>query len=367
MTNALYKIGLTHGDYNGIGYEVLLKTLSDERMTELCTPIIYGTKRLAEYYLNLLGLKLPRPLSVIKSPEEAAPGTLSLIDITPEGREAADITPGAPSANSALYAVRALERARADLDGGRIDAVVTAPIHKDTASGIPLSEEAGGGMFPGGHTEFFAATHPDEKALMVFTDGRGLQVGLLTIHLPLSQVPGSVTREGVINFVRRFERTLRADFGFEKPRMALLGLNPHAGENGLLGEEEKQRLIPAVSDLWETGTLILGPYPADGFWGSSGWQKFDGIVALYHDQGLIPFKLLAMNSGVNVTAGLSVVRTSPDHGTAFDIAGKGIADPGSFRSALYCALDILRRRAVYSENTADPLPINRSHRKWEEK
>ena len=356
MTTKLYRLGLTHGDFNGIGYEVLLKTLSDERMGEIFVPVVYGTKKLLDFYGKQLDIKLPLPVRTVNAPEEAKPGEISLIDISPEG-ERYDITPGTPSEESGRLAVVALERARKDLDAGLIDGVVTAPIHKDTAHGVLLSD--GAEAFPGGHTEFFGATHPDETPMMVFSDLNGLRVGLMTIHLPLSEVSSAITREGIINAARRFERTLRVDFGIRKPRLALLGLNPHAGERGLIGGEDEQILKPAVKDLWETGMLIFGPYPSDGFWGNSSWIKFDGILAMYHDQGLIPFKMMAMNSGVNITAGLSVVRTSPDHGTAFDIAGQGVADPGSFRAAIYQVVDILKARETHAEINADPLPIGR--------
>ena len=363
MSDKLYKIGLTHGDFNGIGYELMLKVLSDERMWELFEPVIYGSKRLLDHYLNLLDLNLPKPLKVIGTPEESEPDTLSLIEVTPDGFGHFDVTPGFPSRESGELAVYALERARADVDAGLLDAVVTAPIHKDTAHGVVLSD--GMESFPGGHTEFFAATHPEETPMMVFADGRGLHVGLMTIHVPLSEVPRLITREGVINYARRLERILKVDFGIPKPRLALLGLNPHAGENGLIGSEEESVIKPAVKDLWDTGMLCFGPYPSDGFWGSGAWQKFDGIVALYHDQGLIPFKMMSMTDGVNITAGLSIVRTSPDHGTAFDIAGKGVADPGSFRAAIYCAIDILRARRAFAEQTADPLQIHPGHKRRE--
>lgn len=363
MSDSLYKLGLTHGDFNGVGYEVILKTLSDERMGELFVPIVYGTKQLFDYYKRLLEVEIPLPVHVIRTPQDARPGTVSIIECG-RGRDARpDITPGISSGESGLYAVLALERARADLDAGLLDGVVTAPIHKETAHGVTLSD--GVEVFPEGHTEFFAHTHPEEKPMMLFTNRTGLQVGLLTIHIPLSEVSAAVTREGIINAARRLERILKVDFAVDKPRIALLGLNPHAGENGLMGTEEEQVLKPAVKDLWETGMLFFGPYPADGFWGNAAWQKFDGVLALYHDQGLIPFKMMAMNDGVNVTAGLSVVRTSPDHGTAFDIAGKGVADPGSFRAAVYQAIDIIDKRKDYAEHTSNPLPLNAGHRRRE--
>ena len=363
MTKRLYKIGLTHGDFNGIGYEVLLKTLADERMGELFVPVVYGVRRIMDYYLNLFELKLPFPVETINDPEEAKAGVISLIEVSGPENGRYEVTPGSPSAESGRSAVYALERARKDLDEGRIDGLVTAPIHKETAHGVVLSD--GVETFPGGHTEFIAATHPDEKAMMIFSDLNGLRVGLLTIHRPLSEVSEAITREGIINAARRFEKVLKADFGIEKPRLAIMGLNPHAGENGLMGHEETETIIPAVKDLWETGMMAFGPYPSDGFWGNRSWAKFDGVLALYHDQGLIPFKMMAMNRGVNITAGLSVVRTSPDHGTAFDIAGKGEADPGSFRASVYQAIDILRQREAFAENTSNPLPFNAGHRRRE--
>lgn len=363
MSDSLYKIGLTHGDFNGVGYEVILKTLSDERMGELFVPVVYGSKYLFDYYMRLFEIEIPLPVHVIRTPQDARPGIVSVIECGSGRDERPDVTPGVPSAESGRCAVLALERARADLDAGLLDGVVTAPIHKETAHGVTLSD--GVEVFPEGHTEFFAHTHPEEKPMMLFTNRTGLQVGLLTIHIPLSEVSAAVTREGIINAARRLERILKVDFAVDKPRIALLGLNPHAGENGLIGTEEEQVLKPAVKDLWETGMLFFGPYPADGFWGNAAWQKFDGVLALYHDQGLIPFKMMAMNEGVNVTAGLSVVRTSPDHGTAFDIAGKGVADPGSFRASIYEAIDILDRRKAYATLAVNPLPLNAGHRRRE--
>lgn len=363
MSEKLFRIGLTHGDYNGIGYEVMLKTLIDDRTLELYIPIIYGTKKLCDYYQDKLDLGLSAPIEVIKSPLDARPGVISLIDVSPDKNSKYEITPGHPSEDSARLAVSALFEARKDLDAGDLDGVVTAPIHKDTAHKVVLPD--GSGVFPCGQTEFFASTHPDENALMLFSDRQGLRVGLLTIHLPLADVPGQITRIGIINAARRLEKAIKIDYGIEKPRIALMGLNPHAGENGLIGLEEEEVLKPAVSDLWETGMLIFGPYPADGFWGSGSWSKFDAILSLYHDQGLVPFKMRAMNEGVNVTTGLSVVRTSPDHGTAFDIAGKGVADPGSFRAAVYEAIDIIRQRHIHAENTSNPLVIHSSQKRRE--
>ncbi len=346
MRNNVFKIGITHGDYNGVGYEVLLRTLSDERMLEHFIPVVYGVQEILEYYENLLSIDLPVKMRVVGNAGEATPGTLNLVSLSTNGA-VPEVTPGVPTQAAGALAVLALQRAREDVMAGRIDAVVTAPINKDMARSRDFE-------YPG-HTEYFAAPFPDARPLMLFRMAGLPVVGLVTTHLPLRMVPETITEELLEDYLLRLERALSVDFCIQKPRIAVVGLNPHAGENGLLGREEERVIAPVIQRLFENGMLVFGPYASDGLWGSGAYRRFDAIVSMYHDQGLIPFKLLGMSGGVNVTSGLPIPRTSPDHGTAYDIAGKGIADPASFRASIFEAIDILRNRALHAELTSNPL------------
>lgn len=337
------KVGITHGDINGIGYEVILGALADETMAELCTPVVFGFHALAEKCRKMLGFEEMK-FHKVASPSAAQAGKVNIVDIA---QELPQHEPGRPTSASGNAAVDALEAAVKALKAGEIDVLVTAPISKEAVQSDSFS-------FPG-HTEYLEAMLGDgAKARMILFDDY-LRVALVSTHLPVSKVAQAVTSESVGNAISDLAVSLRRDFGFERPRIAVLSLNPHAGDGGLLGNEENESIIPAIKEARDKGILAFGPYAADGFFGAGDYRSFDGIVAMYHDQGLAPFKALAGEHGVNFTAGLPFVRTSPDHGTAFGIAWKGEADPTSMREAIYKALDIFRRRAVFAAASSNPL------------
>ncbi len=345
MGNATIKVGITHGDYNGVGYEVILKALEDPMMLELCTPIVYGSAKIASHYRKLLDM--PQiPHQKIDDASHATTGTVNVVSVVADDVQP---QPGQPSEAAGQAAFAALERATTDLRNGDIDVLVTAPINKSSIQGPDFH-------FPG-HTEYLQATFGDEnnRALMVMAHPSGLRMALTTIHMPLSEVAGVLTRELVEQKISDFALSLSRDFGVHAPRIAVLALNPHAGDSGLLGKEEQEIIAPAIETANADKILAFGPYPADGFFGAGNQSHFDGILAMYHDQGLIPFKALCGAEGVNFTAGLPIVRTSPDHGTAFDIAGQGKADAQSMRQAIYMAIDAVRNRANHDEATANPL------------
>lgn len=336
------KVGITHGDINGIGYEIVLKLLEDGRLAELCTPIVYGSAKIAATYRKTLQMQQV-PMTQIETPEQANGDANYIINVVGE-----DVRPepGQPTAEAGRAAYIALERAVADLKNGDIDVLVTCPINKSTIHSTEFT-------FPG-HTEYLEAAAGEGKALMILCD-ENMRVALLSTHTPIAQVAETVTEEAIIEKLRIFDQSLRRDFGIGAPRIAVLGLNPHAGDSGLLGSEETNIIAPAIAKAREERILAFGPYAADGFFGSGQFKKFDGILAMYHDQGLAPFKALAMGSGINYTAGLPFVRTSPDHGTGFDIAGQGLAEPDSTRAAIYAAIDIWRARRRYDEAHRSPL------------
>lgn len=336
------KVGITHGDINGIGYEIVLKLLEDGRLAELCTPIVYGSAKIAATYRKALQMQQV-PMTQIETPEQANGDANYIINVVGE-----DVRPepGQPTAEAGRAAYIALERAVADLKNGDIDVLVTCPINKSTIHSTEFT-------FPG-HTEYLEAAAGEGKALMILCD-ENMRVALLSTHTPIAQVAETVTEEAIIEKLRIFDQSLRRDFGIGAPRIAVLGLNPHAGDSGLLGSEETNIIAPAIAKAREERILAFGPYAADGFFGSGQFKKFDGILAMYHDQGLAPFKALAMGSGINYTAGLPFVRTSPDHGTGFDIAGQGLAEPDSTRAAIYAAIDIWRARRRYDEAHRSPL------------
>ena len=344
MSEHKLKIGITQGDINGIGYEVILKALDDSRMLELCTPIIYGSAKIASYYTKACGLQ-PVQLHQIADASDASADRISIINVVPESTR---VEPGKDTPEAGQAALAALERAVTDLRAGTIDALVTAPINKHNIHSEAFS-------FPG-HTEYLEASlgNGTDRAMMILCTER-VRVALVTIHTPISKVAEEVTREEVLQHIEAFDRSLTSDFACPHPRIAVLALNPHNGENGLIGTEEQDQIVPAVNEAREHKINVFGPYAADGFWGSGMYAKFDGVLAMYHDQGLAPFKTLAMDSGVNFTAGLKHVRTSPDHGTGYDIAGKNEASPDSLRSAIYAAADIYRNRANFDEAYRHPL------------
>lgn len=337
------RVGITHGDINGVGYEVLLKALSDERMTELCTPVIYGSAKIANYHRK--GMDLPEfKLFQIDSPDDAAADQVNIINVVGEDCK---IDIGQPTEAAGKAALAALERAVSDLRDGLIDVLVTAPINKHTIH----SEEFN---FPG-HTEYLQERIGGGHQAMMIMCAEGLRVALVTIHDPLSEIAGKISSKDITDKIVAFNRSLTEDFGIHGPRIAVLALNPHAGDAGVIGSEETEIIAPAIEEANKRRVLAFGPYPADGFFGSGAYRKFDGVLAMYHDQGLIPFKVLAGETGVNFTAGLPYVRTSPDHGTAYDIAGQGKADEQSMREAIYTAIDIFRNRRREAAATANPL------------
>ncbi len=336
------RIAITQGDVNGVGYEVILKTFADPEMLELCTPIIYGSPKIMTYHRKALNLEAS--FSIINSAAEMEHGRINVVNCNDDEVK---VELGKPSRESGKAAFDALEKAMADYKEGLYDVLVTAPIHKQM-----IQSEAF--VFPG-HTEYIEQSVGEgSKALMILASDC-LRVALVTGHVAVSQVASLLTTELVQEKLRLFDASLKADFGIHGPRIAVLALNPHAGDGGVIGAEDDTIIAPAVKAMREQGYLCFGPYAADGFFGNGTYSRFDGVLAMYHDQGLIPFKTLAMDEGVNFTAGLPLVRTSPDHGTAFDIAGKGEASENSFRQAVYMAIDIFRNRQTDREVHCNPL------------
>ncbi|MBD2700818.1 4-hydroxythreonine-4-phosphate dehydrogenase PdxA [Spirosoma sp. BT702] len=336
-------IGISLGDYNGIGPEVILKALQYNRLQKICTPVIYGSMRILNRYRNLLNLK-DWNLNGAQTVGQISHKLTNVITCWPDQNQ--DIQPGhvTPEAGQAAFAC--LQRAVDDMKDGKLDALVTAPINKYNIQ----SEEF---KFPG-HTEYLAQEFGVADNLM-FMVSEKLRVGVVTGHIPLGRVRQNVTRDKIVQKLTLMMQSLRQDFGIEKPKIAVLGLNPHAGEEGLIGNEEQDIIKPLLNEWRNKGQLVFGPYPADGFFGTRAYAKFDAVLAMYHDQGLIPFKSIAFEEGVNFTAGMPAVRTSPDHGTAYDIAGKGIADETSFLQAIYTAIDVARHRKEFLELEAGAL------------
>ena len=334
------RIGITQGDTNGIGWEVILKALADPRMTELFTPVVYGSPKAAAYYRNTLAETESIPFNPVASAAEARRGKVNLA----AGGEGAEIVPGKAAADAGRAAVEALHAAMRDLKEGHLDAIVTAPFDKETVQADDFRYT--------GHTEYMAAELGGESMMIMCSDV--LRVGLVTKHIPVSEIARSITRERIVKDLHTLRRSLVEDFGIVEPRIAVMALNPHAGDGGLLGREEQEIIKPAIVEAFGKGVLAFGPFAADGLFAGGGYAKYDGILAMYHDQGLAPFKTLSPD-GVNFTAGLSAVRTSPDHGTAFDIAGKDKADPQSMRNAIYTAIDIVEHRRAWAEWTRNPL------------
>lgn len=337
------RVGITHGDINGIGYEVILKALAPEEFTQICTPVIFGTTRLLSFYRKSLGIN-DFYFRMVSSADSVVDGEINLVNISNADFK---VEPGKPSPDAGKAALLSLQTAVKALKDGHIDVLVTAPIDKNTIQ----SEEF---KFPG-HTEYLAAQAADDAEPLMILFSENLRVALLTTHLPVAEIPKAVTKEKIIHTLKIFDKSLRSDFNCERPKIAVLSLNPHAGDGGLLGSEEEEIIRPAIEEALADGLLVFGPYSADGFFASEGKNAFDGVLAMYHDQGLAPFKALARHGGVNFTAGLPFVRTSPDHGTAYDIAGKNLADPDSMRQAIYSAIDIFRSRANFSRASANPL------------
>ena len=340
----MIKVGISHGDINGIGYEVILKAFADMRLAELCIPIVYGSQKVAMYHRKAMELQ-PVQFNQIPDTRTAVANRLNIINCTDEN---ARVEFGQSTTVAGESAFASLERATEDLRRGFIDVLITAPINKDNIQRDDFK-------FPG-HTEYLEDkfAQEGEKSLMILATDQ-LRVALITGHMPLAEVPQAITKERIVELAQIFSMSLRRDFNIGKPKIAILGLNPHAGENGLLGSEENDVIIPAIKELQDDKYLCFGPFAADGFFGSGEFKKYDGVLAMYHDQGLAPFKAIAMEEGVNFTAGLSVIRTSPAHGTAYSIAGQNKASEESFRQAIYMAIDAFRCRQVFDEAYANPL------------
>lgn len=336
------KIGISIGDINGIGLEVILKTLDDERMAQLCTPVIYGSPKVISYHKNIVNIS-EFEMNSIKDASQIRDGVVNVINCWQDNVR---ITLGKVTEEGGKYAYMSLDRAVEDLNNGLIDALVTAPINKEAMqlAGFPHT----------GHTEFLAAKAGVNDSLMMLVNAE-LRVALATNHIPISEISRKLNREVVLRKIGMLNQALRMDFGIERPKIAVLGLNPHAGDGGSIGKEEQQFIIPAIQEAKHKGIFAVGPYPADGFFGSGTYKHFDGILAMYHDQGLVAFKTLSFESGVNYTAGLSFIRTSPDHGTAFNITGQNKASADSFREAMFLAMDIVKKRANFKEMYANPL------------
>lgn len=340
MPENKFKIGITQGDTNGIGWEIILKALADPRMTELFTPVVYGSPKAAAYYRNTVAEIEAFSFNPVASAAEARRGKANLVACG----ETADIAPGKPTPEAGRAAVEALCAAMRDLKAGHLDALVTAPFDKETVQADDFRYT--------GHTEYLAAELEGEAMMILCSDV--LRVGLVTKHIPVSEIARNITKERIVRDLDTLRRALIEDFGIVEPRIAVMALNPHAGDGGLLGREEQEIIRPAIVEAFSKGVLAFGPFAADGLFAGGGYAKYDGILAMYHDQGLAPFKSLSPD-GVNFTAGLSAVRTSPDHGTAFDIAGKDKADPQSMRNAIYAAIDIAEYRRAWAEWTRNPL------------
>lgn len=330
-------VGITQGDGNGIGYEVIIKALADERMLDICTPVIYGSSKIFGFYKKQIHNIDQINTNVVTSAKDVHQKRVNIVNCLPEN---VFVEPGQPTPESAKSAMTSLERAVEDIKNGYIDVLVTAPINKRAM--------VGEGFGYTGHTEYLEEQFGVEDVAMIMICDR-LRVGVVTGHIPLKEVCTSLTTEKILKKLRLMKNALVQDFGIDAPKIAVLGLNPHCGDGGLLGDEEQQIILPAVQAANEEGIMAFGPYSPDGFFGLGNYNRFDAVLAMYHDQGLTPFKAIAFEEGVNYTAGLPVVRTSPDHGTAYDMAGRDSADPRSMKAAIYAAMDIWHKRQAYKE------------------
>ena len=337
---AKIRVGISIGDLNGIGGEVVLKTFEDSRMTDFCTPIIFASNKTISKLKNDLEININ--YNGIKEVQKAIAGKINVVNVW---AETPTISFGQATEESGKYALKSLRAAVKALKSNEIDLLVTAPINKKNIQTKDFD-------FPG-HTDYLASELEGESLMFMVTEN--LRIGLLTDHLAVKDVPEAITPKLIRNKIRVMENSLKMDFGIRKPKIALLGINPHSGDNGVIGKEDDEVLKPVIRELSDDGHLVYGPYAADSFFGSEGYKSFDAILAAYHDQGLIPFKTLSFGKGVNFTAGLSKVRTSPDHGTAYEIAGKGKADPASFKEAVFMAISIFRKRKEFQKLMKNPL------------
>ena len=347
------KVGISIGDLNGIGLEIILKSLADSRIYDYCVPVVYGHTKIASFYKRTTHLEdinfavISQPSDIEVSRAQKKPYMINCWE------EDVKITPGIASQELGKYSFISLEQATNDLLSGKIDALVTAPINKDNIQSESFN-------FPG-HTEYLQQQDGAPESLM-FLVSDTIRVGVVTGHIPVVKVSESITIGKILDKLKLMDKSLRDDFWIRKPKIAVLGLNPHASDNGLIGIEEQSVISPAIEEARNSNILAFGPYAADGFFANGTYLQFDAVLAMYHDQGLIPFKQIAFESGVNFTAGLSFVRTSPDHGTAFDIAGKNLASEISFREAIFMALHIVKRRRETMELNENPLQFTRLSR-----
>jgi 4-hydroxythreonine-4-phosphate dehydrogenase len=339
-------VGISIGDLNGIGSEVVLKTFEDPRMLELCTPVIFANVKALSFIKK--SVELTAALHGIDKLDQLVLGKINVLNVW---REGIDIDFGKNDENVGKHAIKSFVAATNALKEGFIDVLVTAPINKYNVQ----SEDF---KFPG-HTDYLDKELEGNALMLMVQDN--LRVGLLTDHIPVNEVASHLTESLIVKKIETIKKALIQDFGINKPKIAVLALNPHAGDNGVIGKEEDEIIKPVLKKIFEKGTLVFGPFAADGFFGSNQYEKYDAVLATYHDQGLIPFKTLSFGKGVNYTAGLNKIRTSPDHGTAYDIAGKGVADYNSFREAVYLAIDIFNSRNQYLEITKNPMKIKEKH------
>ena len=336
-------VGISIGDLNGIGIEVILKAFQDKRMLEFCTPVLFGATKVVSYHKKALNLEVP--VHGITNIDQINPNKINVINIW---KEEVKIDLGKATKESGTYAAKSLEAATNHLKENKVDVLITAPINKENIQSDSFN-------YPG-HTEYLEANLEGKSLMILLTDE--LRIGLITGHIPLAKVAETITPELIKEKVDTMHESLKRDFGIVKPKIAVLSLNPHCGDNGVIGKEDDEIIKPTVQEIATSGKLVFGPYAADGFFGSKTYKQFDGVLATYHDQGLAPFKALSFGKGVNFTAGLNHVRTSPDHGTGYDIAGKNLANSSSFTEALFIALQVFNCRNDYKEITKNPLPIS---------
>jgi len=337
------RVGITHGDINGIGYEIIIKTLLDNRIIELCTPIVYGSSKVAAYHRKALNID-NFSFNVINFPDEANPKRANIINCIDEANTKVEL--GKPTSVSGIASLRAIERAISDLKAEKIDVLVTAPINKHNIQSKDFN-------FPG-HTEYLASRFNAQSFLMLMVS-EIMKVGIVTGHIPVSQVSEQITTESVLTKIRLLNKALIEDFAVRRPVIAVLGLNPHAGDDGIIGTEDAEIITPAIQKAKEENIMVIGPFPADGFFGSGSFSKFDAVLAMFHDQGLAPFKAISFEDGINYTCGLPIIRTSPAHGTAYEITGKNEASTSSFRQSIYVAIDAFNNRKNYVQLTANQL------------
>lgn len=341
MSDEKIKVGISQGDINGIGLEIILKTFLEPELVDICTPVLFSSQKTVSYYRKVMGLE-ELNFNAVRDLKQLHPKKPNVFVCY---EEEVQIEMGVSTPTGGKYAQISLMKVCEAAKQGLVDVIVTAPINKHNIQ----SEQF---RYPG-HSEFLASYFGHEKGAMMLMCSDDLRVGLVTGHVPVQNISSLITEERVTDKIAHFIKTLKTDFLISKPKIAVLGLNPHAGDNGTIGQEDNAVIKPVIGKF--KNDLVYGPYPADGFFAAETYKKFDGVLAMYHDQGLIPFKTLSFNNGVNFTTGLPIVRTSPDHGTAYDLAGKNLADPGSFKKAIYMAIDIYRNRKLYKQSSANPL------------